>query len=233
MNHRTAKDRLMESLPPEQRPYFDRCLDRLSPNPDDPLIGLFAILAESNSANRTLIEAKMADIGQLETRLLGQITKGQAEMVKSVSSIVEQVTGKGLGWRIITNKILGTLIFVIVASTLANHIIQTKVRADPEVLQGIENVESKIKDRIDGQALLNNTKLDSIFNKVDNTASATITYETLLGKALHLYIFALDEKTITLQTGTGNSIILAHNLNPHEQEQLRITLAMARKIQTD
>lgn len=240
----THYERFLQQLPPDRRVEAALILEKLSHDRDSPIFGLYAeILAgiedKSHEREERLFN-KLAESAEREKQLPAQIAKGQADTIKTVRGIVESLTGKGLGWRIMTNKFVGTIIFVIVASIVANHIIQTKVRTvDPEYHARIDAIESKITKRIDDQAQLQNVRVNQVMDLVQETnetiskTHVTTASQTLIGKALSLYVSHLDEKYITLEVGERvgeRRITVPHGLTPQEFNQLDVALKVTRKI---
>jgi hypothetical protein len=65
----TARDRLLAMIPIEQREFYSRCIDRLMSNPNDPILTLFAALAEIISINSNNVSDKLASAEAREKRL--------------------------------------------------------------------------------------------------------------------------------------------------------------------
>lgn len=227
----TAKDRLLENLPPGQRPYFDRCLHKLAPSPDDPLIALFAIITESDKTNTATIEAKLAAFEQQQKQIPALIAKGQAETQKSYRAEINSISGKNFCRNINITQLIGAFIWltVVIAS---NHIIQNKVwTLNPEQ---IERLESKIEEQTqlsitNFEKLTNNQK--NIVDYVGTVKETTVktASETLIGKGISQYVTDLDEKNITVETN-GRRITVPHQLTPQEYLQLNIALEIAKGI---
>jgi hypothetical protein len=236
MSQRTAKDRLLESLPPEQRSYFDRCLHRLSPNPDDPLIALFAIITETDNSNTALIEAKLAAFEQLEKQRDGQQAKDRNEYLKAISKGFEALRGKTPWKHLIASKFIGAIIWTLTVAGLTTYFVETKVKTvDPAFHAHIDDVGSKINQRIDGQAQLANLRINQTLELVQesidtlNRTHVTTASQTLIGKGLSLYVTHLDEKNITVSVD-GRTITVPHNLTSEEFLQLDLALKIAKRI---
>lgn len=236
----THYEQLLEQLPPERRVAAAMVLEKLSNDPNSPIFKLYAeVLAsvetKSQERENRLIK-KLAETETREKQLAAQIAKGQADTIKSVGNVVHSITGKGLGWRIVANKLVGTLIFVIVASIVGNQIIHSKVRTvDPVFHERISTAESEIKKRIDDQAQLTNLKHDHLADLIrENTdlikkTHVTTAAETLLGKGISYYVSEVSDTHISVSTN-GRTLVLPHDLTRTEMLQLKFAINTTTKI---
>jgi hypothetical protein len=113
MSALTAKDRLLENVPPEQRAYFARCLDRLTTNPNDPFFAFFAILAESYRTSAAVIGTKLAALEQRENQRDSQLAKDRSENVKTIRQEIGAFTEDKFWKRVIRSKIAGGITFAV------------------------------------------------------------------------------------------------------------------------
>ncbi len=231
MSQRTARDRLLDNLAPEQRPYFERCIHRLSPNPDDPLIALFAIITETDSSNRSLIEAKLSAFEQLEKQRDGQHARDRKEYLKAISMGFEALRGKTLWKHLIASRFIAAIIWTITVAGLTNHIIQTKMETvDPEFHDMIKQLQvdsSAQKGRLD-QVMRNQAVTVEYVSSVLKTTSLKAT-DTIVGQTMAIYITTFDRNSITLaipdkSVAQGFRMVsLPHKMS--EDEYLKFELA--------
>ena len=148
--NRTAKDRILENLPPEQRSYFDRCLHRLSTNPDDPLIALFAIIIESDNQNTAAIEAKLAVFELQEKNREVQYAKDRTETQKTIKGGFQDLTGDKPWRRGIIKSVVNGIVWGIsvVASTVGIVLILLATEIFPlrEVIREHQKITKTLAD---------------------------------------------------------------------------------------
>ena len=106
MTSKSAKDRFLATLPPEERAHNARILDRLSSsNLDDPIIAMFAILAESNKVNAASI------VTALETAQIREKARDE-EHTNNIRAEIGKLHPNGFWRRVLFSRIVGTLIWI-------------------------------------------------------------------------------------------------------------------------
>lgn len=224
MNHPTAKDLLLQNLPPELRPYFDRCLHRLSPHPDDPLLALFAILTESYSTNAAVIKAKLVALEQLEKQRDSQHAKDRSAHLDALRKEIRALSGT-TPKRIIASRIIGAVIWIAIVASMTPYVVKKQVvNVDPKFHDLIEKLgeESKAQQEVLGMVIQNQKEMNKYIKSVYEACGLTTIYTTV-GQELSRYIVSIDRNNITLTidgTGTQN-ISFVHGMDDREYNKFK------------
>jgi hypothetical protein len=236
MNHPTAKDLLLQNLPPELRPYFDRCLHRLSPHPDDPLLALFAILTESHRTNTAVIVAKLVEFEQREKQRDGQLAKDRAAHLDAVRKEIRALSGT-TPKRIIASRIIGAVIWIAIVAGMTPYVVKKQVgTVDPKFHHLIETLgeESKAQQAQLDKIRENQKKTVEFIESVKQSASMTTTY-TSVGQVMARYIKAIDHSNMTLEIPEGRSgsrmLTVPHLMSGVEYTKFKLAYMLPKTVE--